>query len=180
MDPIPKGCYKSVNSVGTRCRKKAATVTHVEPKWADIRPGIRVIESIIDHEIQQVTPVPRVDRSVGSSAQISFPGSPGEVSLAFVHICRDFGEAGPETGGGASKSHPTRPNHSQGSGDGRVFFGFGVFEVEVVSAEVVSGWESSNLNIEEDEKCLLFLEVFVNLGVVPDHLRIRFDCGELG
>jgi len=72
------------NTVGIRYMGESQTITHVKSKQAAIIPRIRVIESIIDHKIQQVTPVPRVDRSVGSGAQIAFPFSPGKFSLASV------------------------------------------------------------------------------------------------
>jgi hypothetical protein len=94
------------NSVRILYRKKSPTITHVEPKSGDVRPGIRVIESIVDHEVQQVTPVPRVDRSVSSRAQISFPLSMSKLSLVFVRIDRGFGEVFPESGlevGGVSE-----------------------------------------------------------------------------
>lgn len=87
MDPVLKEYYRSKN--GTEyCRnplqEEIAVLAYVESKWAVIAPGVRVVESIIDYEIQQVTPVPRVDSSVGSSAQISFPLSLGKSSLAPV------------------------------------------------------------------------------------------------
>ena len=137
--------------------EELATTTHVEPEWGVVRPGIGVIESIIDHEIKQVAPVPRVDGPIWSSAQVSFPLSVGE--LSFVQAGRGPCEVCPETGseGGGKARVPklcpgaschTGPVPSQGSDDGGVFLGFGVFEGKVVSAKAVSEKRGLGLNTE--------------------------------
>lgn len=148
MDPTPKGYYISVGEtkyVGICCGKRSPIVTHVKPGRGIIRPGIRVIESVVDHEIEQVTPVPRVDRSIGSSAQVPFPLSMGKPALAFVMMDEASCEVCPETGleschkGRTFKlllgESPALPEATQGSNDDGVFLRFGVFEVKIVSAK---------------------------------------------
>ena len=133
------------------------TTTHVEPERGVVRPGVGVIKSVVNHEIEQVAPVPRVDGPIGSGTQVSFPLSLGEFSLAFVQVgrgrCEACAETGPEGGGKArvpklrpGTSRHTRTVPSQGSNDGGVFLGFGVFEGEVVSAKAVSEQRGPDLN----------------------------------
>ena len=151
VDPTPKGCYISVGeteSVGICCEKKPPIVTHVKPGQGIARPGIREIESVIDHEIEQVTPVPRVDRPIRSSAQVPFPLSMGKPALAFVMVDEASCEVFPETG--LESCHKGRtfkpplgesqavPVATQRGADDGVFFCFGVFEVQIESTKAGS------------------------------------------
>jgi len=194
VDPTPKEYYIPVGetkSVGICCEKKSPIITHVEPGRGITRPGIGEIESVIDHEIEQVTPVPRVDRSIGSSTQIPFPFSMGKPALAFVVMDEAPCEVCPETGlEGFHKGRTFRPRPgesqavpvaTQESGDDGVFLCFGVFEVKIESAKAGPD-DGTQIQIEKLQGGgvrLLFFEVFVNVQVVSDHLGVCFDRRKL-
>lgn len=86
---MPKGRRTTVDGnkfVRSHRGKVLPIIAHVESRYAaaTLRPGIGVIDGVINQVVLQIARVPRVEGSFGSTAQVSFPFSVGKSALAPV------------------------------------------------------------------------------------------------